>query len=223
MDDWRPNWRDPTQYPTELLLQQWRWQFLRRREDYQSDWRLYHPESYQYWMRSFLGKPCPEGITSWEEHFASFADMPESRDKYGVNFLLDPACPEPGMNLFTTTEGFIVTKTSEKEMEEFQKQGLLLYAFNRHKPIKPQLDAARINLEAFQETSPAQTRRHKEKWPTYLRLLDGRAAGETFETLGKTLLMDDPDSPESHGGSAAAAKAHQTWSAARQLMFNWIA
>jgi hypothetical protein len=72
-----------------------------------------------------------------------------------------------------------------------------------------------------------------EKWPLYLRIIDARDAGETWQIIGRELLELDPDpTPEdlpvdeydeqiNHSGSATAAKARQVWEQAQDLMFNF--
>lgn len=56
-----PDWRNPKEYPKpeELSYTLWRWEFLRRREDYRQDWESFANPSYQ-WDLSKASDPSHE-------------------------------------------------------------------------------------------------------------------------------------------------------------------
>ncbi len=45
-----PDWRNASAYPTADTTPEriWRWEFLRRREDYRNDWHACKHETYEY-------------------------------------------------------------------------------------------------------------------------------------------------------------------------------
>src|SRR4051794_6937886 len=103
---WRwgvPDWRDTAAYSRaeNTRLGRWRWEFLRRRQDYREDWRLHFERAYRRNVAVYGALPCPEGVRSWEEHFAHFANAPEIGMLYGTgSLLIDPAQSEYAFNLF---------------------------------------------------------------------------------------------------------------------------
>ena len=232
---WLPDWRNPSQYPTNLTTKAWCWQFLRRNENYQNDWDHYYPQSFKKYMDIFKSKPLPRGLKSWEDHVSRFAEMPDCREKYGVSYLLNPAENEVPIDLFVhSTYGFAVNYASEQRFEEYEKNHIKLVAFDLAKSVKPQLDMAKKYLSVTQTELIGELkehRDHKRKWSLYLRVLDARVSGETFESIGIYILSEktngrDPDvSVEAYDQQLnkeenAKARAKQYWDAAREVMFN---
>lgn len=210
-----PDWRDGDAYEAELSMAQWRWEFLRRREDYRVDWALHFEPSFRRNAEAFRGLPVPSGVASWDDHFSAIAEMPGCREKYGTAYLLDPSLKAPNPGLFVVQAPYGVRYASEETFDKNEAGGQKLMAFDLRRPLPEQLRKAKDYLERLQAElhgKPDGKRAHIGKWPTYLRVLDARDAGETFEAIG-TALFDDL------GGSEAAAKAYQVWDAARLLMF----
>lgn len=224
MNNWGvPDWRDGAAYKTNLSKTQWRWEFLRRRNDYREDWLLHFERSFRRSVARFRNIPVRPGFGSWEKFFSTSADMPGCLEKYGMPDLLDPSSKVSSFGLFGVSAPHGVSHAHARE-ETFDpyENGKLLMAFDLHRPLPEQLREAKGLLELYQAElygKPEGGRDHVSKWATYLRVLDARDAGETFEAIGMALLVESDEV----GGSEAAAKAHQVWKAAQKLMFNWRA
>ena len=113
---------------------------------------------------------------------------------------------------------------------------LVKVPFDLDRPLSAQVESAATALRSLQEQlhgKQLQRRLHREKWPLYLRVIDARDAGETWETIGRELLKRDPDSISEElpidefdrqidrSGSATAARTRQVWEQAQVLMFNF--
>ena len=80
-----PDWRDAAAYEVQRSPRQWRWEFLRRRQDYREDWLMHYEPGRKEALAIFGNMPLPEGVTSWEEHFSRHAyrrDAIETIEKY---------------------------------------------------------------------------------------------------------------------------------------------
>src|SRR3954447_26180306 len=99
-ESWRPNWRKSSAYPLRLTDAQWRWEFLRRSDDYKADFELYHESYVARMVDEFKGTPPPQGVESWDSHFRGTAKSPDFCAKYGVKYLQRPADPKPHIGLF---------------------------------------------------------------------------------------------------------------------------
>lgn len=111
LDKWGiPDWRDASAYPDPENTSdlQWKWEFLRRREDYRKDWETYsaltrekikeHPSNDPIeYVRSLheLEGLNPTISTSSELDF--LAVMPGSEKKYGLIFLAHPGNPNASL------------------------------------------------------------------------------------------------------------------------------
>lgn len=225
---WLPDWQDSDAYPApdDLTVNQWRWEFTRRRQDYQDDWEVYAPPSHRQAaeIHSQAGLPVPEGYSTWFEVPFESAEMPESEEKYGMCQLHDPAKPEIHAGYFSTSRTpSLVTQTEHLSQAQLHEEHLAHYSFDLRKPIKPQIENARKHLEETQIDlvgKPDSRRLHKAKLPLYLRVLDARRSGATFEEIGTVVLEDQPGSWD-WGPSEFAARAKQIFDAAESLMFNW--
>jgi len=99
--------------------------------------------------------------------------------------------------------------------------------FELSRPLQAQLDRVRDDLMRRQrdEVGEAESpRHHREKWPLYLRVIDARDAGKTFDSIYSQLLKRTSDARfvEQHDREAAeqpAARAFQVWQQAEKLMF----
>lgn len=218
-----PNWRDPDGYPTrpdELHLEQWRWEFLRRRADYREAWLNAEPDP-----------KLRAGLRYW----------PQSQPRFGLHIMYDPREPLPTWKPFHahfrhesydagsyTTFQEIVDGIEEMGMEGFRKMAerlgdnIWLYDFDIREPIKPQIRKAESRLsdlvEFKRETEnfepPRQRRIKDNNWPQYLRVLDARAEGATFSEIGKVVLAISSDPDYDH---EAASRAQECLVAAEAL------
>jgi hypothetical protein len=232
--DWGiPNWRNVEAYSSNLTFDQWRWQFLRRREDYREDWLRYSEESYKNNMQDFKYVPLPSGIYSWHDHFSKIADMPGCNKKYGVRFLYNPAIETaPKLGFFVGKAPFITQFIGKDSYNDKKKAGIHALSFDLTLPLQEQLSKANKYLTKLQRElygKPKAQRKHTMKWPTYLRVIDARDSDETFEVIGNvinetthdllSLSAEEYDSIVDADPALLASKAHQVWQQARDVMF----
>ena len=164
---WLPNWRDRKAYPfsDRTPLPVWAWEFLRRNPQYQIDWER------------AVGPVCTESgaiarITP---------EIRELRQRYRILFPLAPsvgnASPLFDVDLVRIARGSVAS---------LPKNDIALI-FDRSLPLERQLKNAKRELES-QGFIDNETRNHRDKWPSYLRVLDGIASGETISTIASILF-----------------------------------
>lgn len=185
MNEWGvPDWLNEAAYgdTTSWSLNRWRWEFLRRRSDLREEFDLKKCESYEHKLRfcQVTGRN-PESVSKPEEPgfqvFSSILDweLPNPRIGDQPEIAISWRWPERSIREFT----------SETAPKGFQRVD-----FDLNQPIEPQLKAVKKLLSDMQEHEvgrKVQTRRHPEKWPTYLRVLDGRAAGASWAKISGIL------------------------------------
>ncbi len=191
-----PDWRNPDAYPDSLSENQWRWEFLRRRKDYREDWLLHFESSYRKNLQHYENMPLPEGVDSWNNHFSGCVNMPKSKEKYGVNFLLDPSLPNPAPGLFTHKNGFVVGYASDSQFEQYSHDGVHLVAIDINRPLTEQFKKAKELLSRIQNEVKGKVsteKKFKDKWSFYLRFLDADTmrsmeSGLTWDKIGEALF-----------------------------------
>ena len=243
-----PNWRDADAYPKpdELTHLEWRWEFLRRREDYREDWQIWskltierchkHQKLGIEQDRRFLSIDHPRFVA----RNPTINTGPNFTLKYGVRIgLQDPEGRRPMPGLFFKTFGSALVDAAPGTIKQFAKEGEIPIWFDLKLPIKQQLESAGQLLKDLQTEkfgTAKQRRRHIDKWPLYLRVVDARDAGETWESIGTALMLPDPgnggealthldpdqaDRIIDKSGTAIAVRCKQVWDQACELMFNF--
>lgn len=98
----------------------------------------------------------------------------------------------------TEINRFIGLAMCEENRLNHELAGMHFYEFDLTEPLDPQIKQAKSFLARMQNDYFGKPRKQKEfrkNWPLYLRILDARNAGETYRTIGETLmdLNFDPD------------------------------
>ena len=195
----RLDWRKAKGYPksNDLDLLHWRWEFLRRNQEYQQDWfRLSSQEAIDIrtWKKSVLHE-----------------ELKTVLHKYGLKMVLpNPADQDPPFLQFLhlAEQVHIGSVNREGRFISIQvppTQGAVL--FDLTKPVPPQLTFAKNALQWAQEllTGRKQGRRkHPTNWPRLLRILDARVQRVTYSEIGRELLR----SPDYDVGAALAKQLH---------------
>jgi hypothetical protein len=215
-----PDWRDATAYQVPRSPRQWRWEFLRRRQDYREDWLMHYEPGRREALATFGNMPLPEGVTSWEDHYSGIVSFPDSAWKYGIAPLIDPSRECSEFELWQAAQGEqpqFLRFASRERFQEMEDAGLTVVVFDLNKPLGEQLRKAKARLKSAQVEmvgSASDWRRHEDKWPVYLRAIDARNAGETLESIGVHVLGRTED---------AAQHARNTLRQATTLSFSWPA
>jgi hypothetical protein len=213
-----PDWRDAAAYQVARSPRQWRWEFLRRRQDYREDWLKHYEPGVREALAIYGDRPLPEGVTSWEDHFSGFARFPDSAWKYGIAPLIDPSRTCSELELWQNAQGehpYFLRFASREIFEVMQDAGRAVVVFDLNKPLGEQLRKSKIKLKKAQVDRLKITvdwRRHEDKWPLYLRAIDARGAGETLENIGLHVLGRTDD---------AAQHARNALRQATDLSFRW--
>lgn len=174
--DWGvPNWRDASAYPKpdDLTPTLWKWEFLRRDEGYRKDWQVYQ----------FKGA----------SHDAPkiYEALPKDREKYRLTSLPNPADPSP-RNIYFWPTDVRVFFGGEDLCEINLPETHVVVVFDLDSSIPEQVTRAKVALLGLQRQRQGFAKRHrgpsKSKWPTLLRILDAKAAGATYEEIGRKVL-----------------------------------
>lgn len=108
-NDWGiPKWRDASAYPDPETTSnfQWKWEFLRRRNDFREDWVKYAAETFENMTKNGGSNPTHAikilfDIQGFPKSFSSMGDlgflaeMPGSEKKYGLVWFPNPSNPSP--------------------------------------------------------------------------------------------------------------------------------
>lgn len=203
-----PDWRDAAAYQATLSHAEYRWEFLRRREDYRRLWAIYCDEI-QGCNRWLSG----EKRDGWEEMAPSLEKISETFTEY----CLKQMPPDPRItpkNIVFGTDRLdkgkwytvlqpggiyyaINTWCLHPKAREFKvhNQTVLLdghapVVIDLGKPISAQLRKAEKALLLRQKTLSVKRlslRLHRKKFPAYLRALDAEFARATCEDIWRTI------------------------------------
>jgi hypothetical protein len=212
MSDWGiPDWLDPVSYgaPNRWPRNRWRWEFVRRRDDVRAAFDEQAESCHRHWSQ-FAGK---EGfpVAHLRPDEPGFTAMHPLALTLGLPRLPNPRISDQPWSViaFQDWEDSVMMHVSEYPPDGFKR-----IDFDLSKPIEPQLAFAKVVLkeeQALEHGKAIQKRRHPKKWLTYLRILDGRAAGASWADLTAIL-------PTRNGTEQAARDA---WQQADALRFNF--
>lgn len=210
IEGWRPDWRDPEQYPdpesTSML--QWAWEFLRRNPEYQKDYERWAALPTVYSDGALFEEDLTEthkGGQIGSKEQALFDALPA---KYWVMKMADPAQPFDDdvreRLAFNSFHGpawaFYHPNMSEPQKLEASEPGDVLMRFNVAIPIPVQLRRAQPVLERLQELNkgsdlvqPINPRAQRNLYPCHLRILDARAAGVSVPEIAKEIFPEAND------------------------------
>jgi len=213
-----PDWRDENAYPSvieltngenELTNDEWRWEFLRRRNDYREDFA--RPDE------SYIG----ESKGRYFERIYFMGNLADPTRSVKAMKTKKPDTSDPFSNLFQGNFDitFLDTNlkalygdpfTGEHPRGKAQPYHLDLRVDLTH-PLPPQfLRLYRFAKSIKSSWQPSLRRPHRSKWPLYLRVLDAHDAGAKLREIGEVVLgYKDYDE--------AAKRATETLKAAGRL------
>jgi hypothetical protein len=220
-NDWGvPDWRDEGQYPApgDLTAELWRWQFIRRMQDYREAWDRAAPIE-----RACLIKQREDASKVLEANSVYFRvsgvafDGPD--DFWGLIRYPMATYPNPRANTPQIAPGFAVPLIFQDMQagsrstfggregvlipKSYVRPGHAKVTFDLTAPLGPQLERAAKHLKRAQEhygkthnflslvKSQESLREWPKKWPLYLRVLDARNDGATYDEIGRTVRPND--------------------------------
>jgi len=186
---WRPNWKNPDEYPdpTKTSDIQWAWEFLRRNKDYQKD--------YQNRNDIVMGNLLPDDICQ----------------KYGLHpnsAFPDPASNNPGEADYDDGVAFInpirfrgsvlsVVKpefdetTGRYHSEVYGDHDMEVYVrFDLSVPLKQQVDNVKESLYEMQKRLNIKPSYKKQDFVRYLRILDALYDEAQNKEIARILYSD---------------------------------
>jgi hypothetical protein len=176
------------------------WEFLRRDEQYRKDWEHYTALDHPFKLALTADPHDRKLLLPFypEEYRDRWDDVWKMAKKYGLLRLPDPSIKVPRLLAF------------------FQiPQDLIQVVIDRKRPIKPQLAAYSKILTTQQKHRHGYISRdprlNRSQWATYLRVLDARSVGISFNDIGRDLLEYDHSQTGIHAREVFMA-AKRVWS-----------
>ncbi len=200
MTDWGiPDWRDSSAYPNaeDLSIDEWRWEFLHRRDDYRKDY--IRPESDfvdESRARYFEQKYSLVNVANPSR---SVCDMKSPSQDDDEIFL-----PMFDVQFWDTRKGirYSFPWPEEKLPGKDPQPQDMDFRIDLLQPLSPQFDRAKKIAVYCQQKQRGLSRDQIKKrpkdqiikrpninnWPRYLRALDAREQGATYREIGELLL-----------------------------------
>lgn len=217
------DWRDQIQYQytEDHTLRLWAWEFLRRNENYVKEWQEELPGGLMRIENILNNNGMP-----WDnkKHLKDYTpDKPDfhipsmtPRERWGIMAYVNPDQDKPSFRALTFLSDTFHTasltndtrngmnRNDEKETHIFLNQYEIAYAFNMELPLKPQMEKAKKFLSRIQKEFKLQikkSKRHKDNWLTYLRILDAYSEGVKPAIIAKILFPKIPNEHPDYNGT----------------------
>jgi len=198
------DFRDAAQYPNHQGLNAWRWEFLRRNEEYQALYQAHkddiHPPTavWNFGIRSLYDSGFDNAYRGFLP-LAGIVGLPTFED-------VDKWKKKPWYTAERALHSILGT------LAELQYCGGTIITIDRALPLEPQLDEIReqvaIKNELDNEKPPLGNLRLSE-WPAYLRVMDARAAGADFDEIAAVIYPKTDNTYPDHAGRKRAIKADE--------------
>ena len=207
-----PNWRDPTDYHSECWdIDQWRWEFKRR----DSDLRMLYFELIRNWDAEITKTDCGriDAMRLPENEDIYFYLSPANTAKWGFGVLFNPLysrrafTDEVKRHSFErrTIHGAHFDAVSRGKTNALEMLGIgVAIAFDPNRPIQPQIDGLEDYLLSLRHhaVEVGVHRHRRDKWLTYLRIIDARDAGaswsECCDVLPVTMKRNSQSARDTH-------------------------
>jgi hypothetical protein len=153
-DEWNvPDWRDASAYPKPDALDEtlWRWEFLRRREEYRRDWESCYRETYEH---NLARSKDPEDLFFEKQIFEPSdprfrASMDKSDRKYRLDRMPNPrVCNPGGLKFLWMLHQAIEPVIQGDLLEMMEKDGIDQWEFFNYDPTDDDWDSESIFPDA---------------------------------------------------------------------------
>jgi hypothetical protein len=233
-----PYWRDESAYPRrdELSDKLWRWEFIRRMPDYRAAWAKAAEREYEIMreIASASNRDLSQFLGPDDVYFTVARAVYEFRKEFN-DVLKYHSHPFPNPRLsyqqlgglvgfdYRDEEGGILAANPEpigRDIHTILFANRVLIEFDLVEPGLPQFERARAGFERLQAdyvkkqnysnrlAMKSQSRRRKDMWPRYLRVLDARDECVSYEEIGIELKRLAERSLEIEGMGQKQADAH---------------
>ena len=216
-----PNWQDAPPYRDDTKKwsdDRWRWEFTRRRQDYRTDFNS--ARSSNRTLTESLRNDEPSLIVGSDDANETSV-MPSLARKYGfcVPRLLNPefsvhqshdiVFDDHSLRIYyfgpNISDRIPVPKGSMAVVLDLSKP----WGKSQRGKIEASFKECQKNWNERTGSAVAGKRAHQKTWPGYLRILDARECGASWNDIAVAGAADD------------ASSAQKAWKAAKHLMFNW--
>jgi hypothetical protein len=195
--DWRRGrWAYPR--PEDLTPRRWAWEFLRRSPEYQVRWA--EDVGPRFAADGSLTPPPAIDLTEWARAF-------------GLSYPLDPAesVDDPPFIISTSP---LTSRESIRygpaKLTLLDNEAAIVVDLSR--PIGEQIDGAVRELRTKKKKPKGYPRFRPEIYPTYLLVLDARAAGAGYTEIAKVLYPnEDSEVARDHVKRHLAAAGRLCW------------
>ena len=209
--DWNwgvPDWRDERAYfaTRDLTDRQWRWEFMRRRPSYREDWvRCFWQK--REWVEKNEAMLRRDHILvglDWSKDKSLEVAYPDDfieRCAKGVSgHIKDPSRQFSDWDLQYGV-GRVEPKAQPRRPREIGARDRRLpvtrgWDIDVSQPLPPQFAAAKVYLARIQKELYGKQNTPKPRraqWPLYLRALDAKDAGASYDLMAKTFWPDNYD------------------------------
>ena len=213
VDEWGiPDWRRPQDYGVNDRWwdrDRWRWEFTRRRDDYRRDFHLAingRTEPLDFSNPALLPDDIGPEDAMMFPGIRAFPFFHTGAWKYKLQEFFDPIISDwggcgpiwgSGM-ILGGMDGYDYTRNECGDIIKLEAPHLTSLTFDLSLPLGPQLVEAKKELEElyneywYDEENDCMkdiknVKHHPEKWFTYIRLLDARAAGASLAEMAEIL------------------------------------
>ncbi|WP_288960894.1 hypothetical protein [uncultured Sulfitobacter sp.] len=226
MNNWGlPDWQNAASYgETETWdWYRWRWEFYRRRQDLRTYFEYQAEGAYQTELKMSSSTGDTNPVLSPDQ--AGFFVLSDS-ELFGYYGIPNPRIsdqPNSLLRRITATSGYHAYYSGEHYSVlgfALESTNQIAIVFDVNRPLGPQIAHAKRDLESSQRANLGKVLKpklHKEKWLTYLRVLDSRACGISWGQIAATL---GPNSNLIHTKKTAQT-AKNVWEQASALCFKF--
>ena len=212
-----PDWRDKDAYPDpdpdQIHDDKWRWEFLRRRPGYRRDYlwpdaKFRSPTKGLYFELAYgLPDPADPRLSAVD---ADRYNTLRNDDLLSMN-------PQDSTSAFfrflDDDDRYVAAlchETSRLVRPDSASSSLFLRVDLRRSVPKQLAHLKKIAKDCQQSWSVKQVRRRPKLWPMYLRVLDAREAGASYNEIAGSFLRNDSDQT-ARDTIDAAIKLRQEW------------
>ncbi|MCH9000289.1 MAG: hypothetical protein IID48_18780 [Proteobacteria bacterium] len=212
-----PDWRDERAYLAthDLTVRQWRWEFMRRRPVYRGDWVRWFWQKRDYvekneatlrrdhllvgldWSKDkaletvmpddFIER-CLKGASGWiKDPSRQFSDW---QLQHGIGYKL----PKERRGPPKRARPRLPREDTAARQKQYYESGD--WYFDLTQPLPPQFANAKAYLARIQKELYGKQNTPKPRralWPLYLRALDAKDAGASYDLMARTFWPSDFD------------------------------
>lgn len=195
-----PDWRDSSSYknsfgdPSEWSFERWRWEFVRRREDYRAAFAslaalaskgIFFQDRFTNIDEHLQEQVARGTLISAVGHrgFAfSVSDNLGLLSKFGMFFMPNPKFSDQPDESLLLAAPYIASKYDA----DGKPLGVLTYHFNLMRPLAEQLEACESKMKEIKAKLPGaiwEEKRHTNNWHEYLQALDARENNVSYARM----------------------------------------